>query len=135
MPIPEVRPDGYLPEGLFFVTEAEIEAAFGTVNVRRQTLMRRLSYFLQLARAAGALRFLSMGVSSPLNPNRVISMRCVWYQQGGQPKPALLRGNFTKLRWRDCPKNCSSPTQKAVGISGWNSLVVPTNLMDGIRVL
>src|SRR4029450_3831792 len=61
MPIPEVRPDGYLPEGLFFATETEIEAAFGRVNVRRQTLMRRLSYFMQLARAAGALRFFVNG--------------------------------------------------------------------------
>jgi len=61
MPIPELRPDGYLPEGLFVATEAEVEAAFGTVNVRRQTLMRRLSYFLQLARAAGALRFFVNG--------------------------------------------------------------------------
>ena len=60
-PIPELRPDGYLPEGLFVATEAEVEAAFGTVNVRRQTLMRRLSYFLQLARAAGALRFFVNG--------------------------------------------------------------------------
>src|SRR5262245_10827826 len=112
MPIPELRPDGYLPEGLFFATETEIEAAFGRVNIRRQTLMRRLSYFLQLARAAGALRFSSMGVSSPLNLNQVMSMPCVWYQQGGQLKPALRRGNFTKSRWHGCPKNCSSPTQK-----------------------
>jgi len=47
MPIPELRADGYLPEGLLFATEAEVEAAFGTMNVRRQTLMRLLSYFLQ----------------------------------------------------------------------------------------
>jgi hypothetical protein len=61
IPIPELRPDGYLPEGLFFATEAEVETAFGTVNVRRQTLMRRLSYFLQLARAAGTLHFFVNG--------------------------------------------------------------------------
>ena len=80
MPIPELCPDGYLPEGVLFATETEVEAAFGTGNVRRQTLMRRLSYFLQLARAAGALRFSSMGVLSPLNPNQVMSMLSVWYQ-------------------------------------------------------
>ena len=36
--IPELRPDGYLPEGVLFATETEVEAAFGTGNVRRQTL-------------------------------------------------------------------------------------------------
>lgn len=61
MPIPELCPDGYLSEGLHVATEAEIEAAFGTVNVRRRTLMRRLSYFLQLARAAGVRRFFVNG--------------------------------------------------------------------------
>jgi hypothetical protein len=61
MLIPELRPDGYLPEALHFATEAEVEAAFGTSTVRRQTLMRRLSYFLQLARAAGAVRFFVNG--------------------------------------------------------------------------
>jgi hypothetical protein len=61
MSIPELRLDGYLPEGLHFATETEIEAQFGTANVRRQTLMRQLSYFLQLARAAGALRFFVNG--------------------------------------------------------------------------
>ncbi len=61
MPIPELRPDGYLPEGLFLATETEVEAVFGRVNARRQTLMRWLSYFLQLARAAGALRFFANG--------------------------------------------------------------------------
>jgi len=61
MPIPELRPDGYLPEGLHFATETEVETLFGRTNVRRQTLMRQLSYFLQLARAAGALRFFING--------------------------------------------------------------------------
>ena len=57
----ELRPDGYLPEGLHFATETEVEALFGTTNMRRRTLMRQLSYFLQLARAAGALRFFVNG--------------------------------------------------------------------------
>lgn len=61
MPIPALRLDGYLPEGLHFATEIEIEARFGTANVRRQTLMRQLSYFLHLARVAGALRFFVNG--------------------------------------------------------------------------
>ena len=61
MPIAELRADGYLPEGLYFATETEVEALFGTENVRRRTLMRQLSYFLQLARAAGALRFFVNG--------------------------------------------------------------------------
>jgi len=31
MPIPELRPDGYLPEGLFFATEAEVERTFDSL--------------------------------------------------------------------------------------------------------
>ena len=47
MPTAELRPDGYLPEGLHCATEAEVEALFSTANMRRRTLMRQLSYFLQ----------------------------------------------------------------------------------------
>ena len=79
MPIPELRPDGYLPEGLFLATETEVEATFGRVNVQRQTLMRRLSYFLQLARAAGVLRFFVNGsfVTAKPEPGDVDAVRLV----------------------------------------------------------
>jgi hypothetical protein len=40
MPIPELRLDGYLSDGLHFATEAEVEIAFGTSTMRLQTLMR-----------------------------------------------------------------------------------------------
>jgi hypothetical protein len=33
MPVPEWRPDGYLPEGLHFATEAEVETAFGVLTL------------------------------------------------------------------------------------------------------
>lgn len=73
MPIPGLRSDGYLPVGLHLATEADVEAAFGRTTVRRQTLMRRLSYFLQLARAAGAVRFFVNGsfVTAKPEPNDV----------------------------------------------------------------
>lgn len=46
-----------------------VEAAFGTANVRRQRLMRRLSYFLQLARAAVTLLFFVNGSFVTVKPD------------------------------------------------------------------
>ena len=96
----------------------------------------RLSYFLQLARAAGALHFFVNGsfVTAKPEPGDVDAVCLVPVGWSAETSVAT-QGNFTKLRWRGCPKNCSSPTQKAVGSSGWNSLVAPANLMDGVRVL
>jgi hypothetical protein len=137
MPIPELRPDGYLPEGLFFATEAEAETAFGTVNVRRQTLMRRLSYFLQLARAAGTLRFFVNGsfVTAKPEPGDVDAVCLV--PTGWSAETSVTTGELYEVALARLPnpKNFSSPIQKVVGISGWNSLVAPANLMDGVRVL
>ena len=114
----ELRPDGYLPEGLHFATETEVEALFGTTNMRRRTLMRQLSYFLQLARAAGALRFFLNGsfVTTKPEPGDVDAVCLV--PEDGQPKSVSPHRNCMQLRWRGCPKNYSSPTQKAVGING-----------------
>lgn len=61
MPIPEFRPDGYLPEGLHVATEREVETRFGWGRPRRETLMVRVSKWLALARNVGATRFLLDG--------------------------------------------------------------------------
>ena len=40
--IPEFRQDGYLPEGMFLATEAEVTFRFGTSNRRRRRLTLRV---------------------------------------------------------------------------------------------
>jgi hypothetical protein len=61
VPIPEFRPDGYLPPGLYLATEEEVAARFGQAPARRQALMAQVSEWLRLARALGARRFLLNG--------------------------------------------------------------------------
>jgi hypothetical protein len=57
MPIPVSRADGYLPEGLYQASEAEVIARFGQSTPHRVYLMGRLRRWLELARAVGAHRF------------------------------------------------------------------------------
>ena len=61
MPIPEFRPDGYLPEGLYSATEEEVISRFGVLSPRRRYLLLRVRRWLTLARAVGAHRFLLDG--------------------------------------------------------------------------
>jgi hypothetical protein len=61
MPIPEFRPDGYLPKGMHRATEAEVAARFGQTTARRRVLVTRVAEWLVLARAVGARRFLLDG--------------------------------------------------------------------------
>ena len=61
MPIPEFRPDGYLPLGVHRATQEEVVQRFGKATARRQVLMERVSEWLVLARALGAHRLLLDG--------------------------------------------------------------------------
>jgi hypothetical protein len=61
MPIPELRPDGYLPAGCHSATEEEVASRFGRGSARRRALMRRVREWLLLARAVGARRFVLDG--------------------------------------------------------------------------
>lgn len=54
--IPAFRGDGYLPEGLFQATLAEITFRFGTSSRRRRFLTLRLRRWTELARQTGAER-------------------------------------------------------------------------------
>lgn len=54
--IPDSRPDGYLPEGLYAATEAEVTFRFGTSTRRRQRLALRLRRWIGLSRAVQAKR-------------------------------------------------------------------------------
>ncbi|MEW6745187.1 MAG: hypothetical protein AB1486_20740 [Planctomycetota bacterium] len=56
--IPPFRPDGYLPEGLYLVSEAQATFRFGASTPRRRRLALRLRRWVDLARQVGARRLL-----------------------------------------------------------------------------
>ena len=59
--IPEFRADGYLPEGLYPASEAEITFRFGPSSRRRRRLVLRLRRWMELSRLVGGLRLLIDG--------------------------------------------------------------------------
>lgn len=59
--IPPFRPDGYLPEGLYLASEAEVTFRFGASSPRRRRLAIRLRRWIELARQVGARRLMVDG--------------------------------------------------------------------------
>jgi uncharacterized protein DUF6932 len=59
--IPLFRPDGYLPEGVYVCSEAEVIFRFGSLGRRRRRLVLRLRRWIALARQVGARRLLVDG--------------------------------------------------------------------------
>jgi len=59
--IPPFRADGYLPEGLYRASAAEVTFRFGTGSPRRRRLALRLRTWIDLSRQVRALRFLVDG--------------------------------------------------------------------------
>ena len=59
--IPPFRPDGYLPEGGYVCSEAEVLFRFGSSSRRRRRLVLRLRRWLELGRQIGAQRLLVDG--------------------------------------------------------------------------
>lgn len=76
--IPDFRDDGYLPEGLYVATEAEVTFRFGTATPRRRRLALRVRRWIQLSRAVAAKRLFLDGsfVTAKLDPNDVDAV--VW---------------------------------------------------------
>lgn len=74
--IPDFRNDGYLPEGLYRATEAEITFRFGSTSRRRRRLVLRLRRWVELARHIGAGRLLVDGsfVTAKPEPNDIDSV-------------------------------------------------------------
>ena len=60
-PIPPFRPDGYLPEGVYVCSEAEVIFRFGSASRRRRRLILRLRRWVALARQVRATRLLVDG--------------------------------------------------------------------------
>jgi hypothetical protein len=71
--IPLFRADGYLPEGLYLASEADILFRFGTATRRRRRLALRLRRWIELARAIGGRRLLIDGsfITAKAEPNDV----------------------------------------------------------------
>jgi hypothetical protein len=69
--IPPFRPDGYLPEGLYLATEAEVTFRFGASSRRRRRLALRLRRWIQPGRQVRGQRLLVDGsfVTAKANPN------------------------------------------------------------------
>jgi hypothetical protein len=59
--IPPFRTDGYLPEGLYLASEAEVTFRFGASTPRRRRLALRLRRWVELARQVGGRRLLVDG--------------------------------------------------------------------------
>lgn len=59
--LPPFRLDGYLPEGLYICSEAEVTFRFGSSSRRRRQLVLRLRRWIELGRQVGAKRLLVDG--------------------------------------------------------------------------
>lgn len=71
--VPSFRDDGYLPEGLYMATEAEVVFRFGSGTPRRRRLILRLRRWLDLSRRTRSRRFLIDGsfVTTRDEPNDI----------------------------------------------------------------
>jgi len=94
-PIPPFRPDGYLPEGVYVCSEAEVIFRFGSARRRRRRLILRLRRWVALARQVGATRLLVDGSfvtekAEPHDIDTVILLPQDFHQQLAQEyEPAL----------------------------------------------
>jgi hypothetical protein len=84
--VPPFRPDGYLPEGIYPATEAEVTFRFGTQSRRRRRLILRVRRWIGLKRMVGAKRLLVDGsfVTDKAEPDDVDAV-------------LLLPGNYLDL--------------------------------------
>ena len=76
--IPDFRDDGYLPEGLYLASEAEVLSRFGVSSVQRRRLSLRLKRWIELSRCVAARRLFVDGsfVTAKLEPDDVDAV--VW---------------------------------------------------------
>ena len=71
--IPMLRTDGYLPEGVYLATDAEVIFRFGSSSRQRRRLALRLRRWIELAREIRAQRLLVDGsfVTAKPDPNDI----------------------------------------------------------------
>ena len=97
--IPDFRPDGYLPEGLFPATLAEITFRFGTSSRRRRLLILRLRRWVELARSTGVTRMFIDGsfVTSKPNPKDIDAVVLL----SGEFRDQILNQDINALELED----------------------------------
>jgi hypothetical protein len=74
--LPSFRSDGYLPEGVYLCSEAEVIFRFGSSSRRRRRLVLRLRRWIELGRQVGARRLLVDGsfVTAKAKPHDIDSV-------------------------------------------------------------
>jgi len=93
--IPPFRADGYLPEGVYVCSEAEIVFRFGSSSRRRRRLVLRLRRWIELGRQVGAQRLVVDGSfvttkEDPHDIDTVILLPQNFTQQLAQEHPPAL---------------------------------------------
>jgi hypothetical protein len=102
--IPAFRADGYLPEGLYLASEAEITFRFGASTPRRRRLALRLRRWIELVRQIGGKRLLLDGsfVTVKDEPNDIDAVVLLpanfelQIEQGIEPALELERALLTR---------------------------------------
>jgi hypothetical protein len=94
-PIPTLRPDGYLPEGVHVCSEADVIFRFGSSSRQRRRLALRLRRWIELGRQVGAKRLLVDGSfvtakEEPHDVDTVILLPQDFTQQLEQEHPPAL---------------------------------------------
>jgi hypothetical protein len=93
--IPPFRADGYLPEGVYVCSEADVIFRFGSSSRRRRRLVLRLRRWIELGRQVGAQRLLVDGSfvtakEDPHDIDTVILLPQHFLQQLAQEYPPAL---------------------------------------------
>jgi hypothetical protein len=132
-PIPDFRPDGYLPDGIHLATEATILARFGTDRGRRRQLAVQLKRWVELARQVGAHRFAINGsfVTRKVAPgdlDAVILLPGYFKQQLARSVPAAieLEAIFVNRTGGDL-----FPAESEAVFHGWLDFFSRTREADG----
>ncbi|MCL4191928.1 MAG: hypothetical protein KJZ87_09290 [Thermoguttaceae bacterium] len=121
-PIPAFRADGYLPEGLYMASEADVTFRFGASSPRRRRLALRLRRWIGLARQVGGQRLLIDGsfVTSKEDPNDIDAVILLppdferQIVEGGEPALELEEMLLTR-----CPEEIFAAEDEA----DWNDWV------------
>ena len=132
MAIPEFKGNGFLPEGLYMATEAQITFRFGTSSRQRRKLVLRIRRWIELARQVGASRLLIDGsfVTHKISPGDVDSVILLpedFSQQlanGSQPAIELEKMLITNQ-----PERSMQRRMYWIGRNGLIFLVEPVDLM------
>ena len=94
-PIPPFRRDGYLPDGVYVCSEADVIFRFGSSSRHRRRLALRLRRWIELGRQVGAERLLVDGSfvtakEEPQDVDTVILLPQDFAQQLEQENPPAL---------------------------------------------